>query len=180
MTLSTLTLMRHAKSSWGNEHLTDYKRTLNDRGNRDAPEMAKRLVARNSIPDVILCSSATRTQETVAHLLQVFDNPDVHVHYETALYLASPDTLINALANVPANTKHVMIVAHNPGIEELSAYLRGAAADTMPTAALRQFECSDLHTLHKKMSTATRSHDKGVTLESLGIKLTHSDYPKSE
>lgn len=182
MKRTTLTLMRHAKSSWKNQHQSDHDRPLNERGNRDAPDMASRLVARNQIPDLIFCSSAQRTRDTTAHLLSVFGEPAPHVLFNDALYLASPETLLATLHNLSEDITHAMIVAHNPGMEDLSSLLSGHT-DTMPTCAIRQFSCAcSLASLAKIFSTSRarpQSPAGDNALSALDIQLTFSDYPKS-
>ena len=143
----TLTLLRHAKSSWQDQHQSDKDRPLNERGNRDAPVMAQRLVSRHSIPEIIFCSAAVRTRQTTDHLLKIFGKHAPEVQYMKSLYLASPTKLLHALNDVPQQMKHVMLVAHNPGIEDLSALLQGEHYDTMPTCAIRQFSCNSFAAL---------------------------------
>ena len=180
---TTLTLMRHAKSSWNNQQQKDHDRPLNGRGNRDAPDMAHRLVARNQIPDLILCSTAQRTRETTAHLLSVFGKPAPQVVFHETLYLASPENMLSTLNDVPENILHAMIVAHNPGMEDLSALLSGNHGDTMPTAAIRQFSCAcSLASLAEIFATdgkSTLSPPSGIALSEADIQLSYSDYPKN-
>lgn len=175
MTRATLTLLRHAKSSWSQQQ-SDHDRPLNSRGNRDAPDMGKRLVERNSLPALILCSSAQRTRETAAHLLGIFGGETPQIQYDNALYLASPETILTALEHVPESIHHVMVIAHNPGIEDLSAELQGVQEDIMPTAAIRQFLCASISGLRQQMQ-ATRKQN--VADNASTIELIYSDYPKS-
>ena len=183
MKRTTLTLMRHAKSSWKNQDQTDHDRPLNGRGNRDAPDMAQRLVTRNQIPDLILCSTAQRTRETTAHLLSVFGEPAPQVLFNKSLYLASPNTLLAALHDVPDNILHAMIVAHNPGMEDLSSLLSSSYADTMPTTAIRQFSCAcslaELPKIFAAGGDSARSATHSTALSAADIQLTYSDYPKN-
>ena len=160
--------MRHAKSSWQNPGQSDHDRPLNNRGHRDAPVMAARLKQRGDIPTLILSSSARRTQETTTHLLDVFGVPSPEVRFEKELYLASPHSILDLLAEVPDKHTHVMVIAHNPGMEELSALLSGSSDDTMPTAAIRQFSCPSFSSL----SNSSRN-------EGTAVQLTYSDYPKN-
>lgn len=171
----TVTLLRHAKSSWADADQSDHDRPLNRRGNADAPEMARRLVARDTIPTVILCSSATRTRQTTAHLLSIFGEPAPRVQYLNSLYLASANTLLDELETV-ADSEHIMIVAHNPGIEQLSAQLQGEEDDTMPTAAVRQFSCPSITSLREQLRTPASD----IVAESGNcIDMIYSDYPKN-
>jgi len=183
MKRTTLSLMRHAKSSWKNQNQSDHDRPLNDRGNRDAPDMANRLNARQQIPDVILCSTARRTRETTAHLLIVFGEPAPQVVYSDSLYLASPKGLLTALHDLPDTALHAMIVAHNPGMEELSSLLSGSHSDTMPTCAIRQFSCtcslSSLAGIFSIESNHPQSPAIGERFSAFDIRLEYSDFPKS-
>ena len=94
----SLTLVRHAKSSSKTEGQPDHDRPLNDRGNHDAPIMAKRLVERDCIPDLILCSSAKRTQETAAYFTEVFGFGEDKLWVSKSLYLCTPETMLEQLA----------------------------------------------------------------------------------
>lgn len=174
--MQTITLMRHAKSSWANANQSDYDRPLNKRGNRDAPEMARRLVERKTIPTLILCSSAKRTIETAEHLLDVFGAPTPQIEYLKSLYLAPPEALLDALESA-VESNHIMILAHNPGIEELSAHFRGVFDDTMPTCAIRQFSCASVSDLRKPLRSDPASDFTSAANNS--IELIYSDYPKS-
>ena len=160
--------MRHAKSSWQDPGQSDHDRPLNNRGHRDAPVMAARLKQRGDIPTLILSSSSRRTQETTAHLLDVFGEPSPEVRFDKTLYLASPHSMLDLLAELPDTHSHVMVIAHNPGMEELSALLSGSSSDTMPTAAIRQFSCPSFSSLLQ----ASGSKDSPVQLK-------YSDYPKN-
>ncbi len=177
MSLITLTLMRHAKSSWKQNHQDDHDRDLNERGHRDAPDMAKRLLDRDSIPQLILSSSAKRTRQTTEHVLSVFGPTSVEVSFDKSLYLASPGVLLNAVLAVPNNIQHIMLIAHNPGIEDLSAHLSAQHGDVMPTAAVRQFTCQTMDELQLAADSLRRSN--GLQKNSNSIALSFSDYPKS-
>lgn len=171
-----ITLMRHAKSSWADADQSDHDRPLNRRGNADAPEMAKRLLKRDSIPSLILCSSAVRTRQTTAHLLDIFGEPVPEVHYLKSMYLASAGTMLDALEATPENTRHILLMAHNPGMEELSAQLQGVADDTMPTAAVRQFSYSSVSDLRRQLRTPVSEF---TTAADNAIQLIYTDYPKN-
>ena len=88
-----LTLVRHGKSSWQTAGQTDFDRPLNDRGRADAPVMASRLVNGGYIPDLILCSSAVRTQQTAALLAEGMNLSLDRILPYKELYLAAPPTL---------------------------------------------------------------------------------------
>lgn len=141
-----LILLRHAKSDWGNPTLDDFDRPLAARGKRAAPLMGKWLAKKKWHPDLVLCSSAQRARETLDLVLPELPEPP-EVRYLKTLYLASPSAMIRLLQRQSAETNSIMIIAHNPGMENLARYLaddaRGAALDEMaekfPTAALAHF-----------------------------------------
>ena len=145
----TLTLLRHAKSSWDEPGLDDYDRPLSKRGKKAAPEMGAALAKMDLRPEVILCSGAVRARTTLDLVLPSFGTPLPQIVYDDALYLAAPETLLARLRRIrPSETgevpRHVMLVGHNPGLEELAVLLisSGAFDDTarltekFPTAAV--------------------------------------------
>lgn len=174
MPLQTLTLMRHAKSDWKNAQLTDHDRTLNARGHRDAPDMATRLMNLDSVPELILCSTALRARETATHVLDVFEKRNVCIAYHQDLYLAPPSTMLQLLEREACEAKHVMLIAHNPGLEDLSAILSGLESDLMKTAAIRQFTCPCIADL---CGAVQDSHH--FNAQDFGVYLTLSDDPKN-
>jgi phosphohistidine phosphatase len=112
----TLILMRHAKSDWGHPGLADHDRPLNARGTSDAPEMGTWLRAAGHIPDEVLCSTATRTRQTLQALAMASST-----RFIPALYHADKDTMFEELQQ--ATGKCVMMVGHNPGIAAFAADL---------------------------------------------------------
>ncbi len=143
----TLGLMRHAKSDWADENLTDHDRPLNARGRRDAPAMARWLAAQRFLPEVILASTATRVRQTVEGLLSVWTHEPL-VLFSQSLYLPHPQTITtqvycDALAADGQRPKAALVVAHNPAMEQLVSQLAGAVT-RMPTAAVALFECEGL------------------------------------
>jgi phosphohistidine phosphatase len=133
--VKTLLILRHAKSSWGDASLLDRERPLNERGRRDAPRMGDLLRAEQLVPDVILTSDAVRAHTTAMAVAEAAGYVgDIVVH--PGLYLASPEDILSTLQAVPdTNARTVMIVGHNPGLEELVAQLTDERHD-LPTAAL--------------------------------------------
>ena len=132
----TLSLLRHAKSSWKNPSLPDRERPLSTRGVADAPVMGRAMTERGIDPELVLCSSARRTVDTLALVLPEL-KVEPKVLYEDALYHASPAEMLDMLRGLQPGSRHVMIVGHNPGLEELVLQLTGERQD-LPTAALAQ------------------------------------------
>jgi phosphohistidine phosphatase len=121
MTL-TLILMRHAKSDWGSPGLADHDRPLNSRGLRDAPAMGQWLRDKGHLPDQVLCSTATRTRQTLEGL-----RIDAATAFLPALYHADPDTMLDALQQ--AQGRKVLMIGHNPGIAAFADDLLQRAPD---------------------------------------------------
>ncbi len=105
-----LILMRHAKSSWDNPDWSDKERPLNQRGRRSAVALGKWLAKKGYLPDLVLCSTAQRTRETLDGLRL----GAVPVKYLDALYHASTNVLLETLQE-EAVGKSVLIITHNPG-----------------------------------------------------------------
>jgi phosphohistidine phosphatase len=120
--MRTLYLLRHAKSDRGDPELSDIDRPLAPRGRRDAPAMAAYMHDHDYRPDLILCSPAARTRETLA-LMQPTLCADIRVEYDRKLYLGSPDVLLRRLRDVDEAVAAVLLVGHNPGLERLAGAL---------------------------------------------------------
>jgi phosphohistidine phosphatase len=132
-----LTLMRHAHAEAKHATGTDEERALDRRGLTEAAEMARRLLERGARPDMLLVSSAIRTRQTAAPILRAFALPERSVSYEDELYLAEAPALLERLRAVPDKTRHVLLLAHNPGVSELAGILlAGAAPDFEPAGML--------------------------------------------
>lgn len=115
-----LILTRHAKSSWGDPSLDDHDRPLNARGRQAAGLIGGWLAARGYQPDVVLSSTALRAVETWTEITPHLDG-DAGVEFSSALYHASPQTMLATLA--PRYESVVMLIGHNPGIAALAAGL---------------------------------------------------------
>jgi phosphohistidine phosphatase len=134
--MKRLTLVRHAKSDWSLPGQADWDRALNKRGQRDAPEMARRLRARKLKPDLILTSPAVRALATATIMARELKVPSSHVRPEERLYLATPADMLAVVRELGGTAKHLMVVGHNPGITDLANRLSaGERIDNMPTCA---------------------------------------------
>ena len=135
--MKTLLVLRHAKSLWDNPALDDHERPLNERGRRDGPKMGAVVRESGLTPDRIVCSDALRARLT-AEAVARSAGFDGEIQLEPRLYAASVDGILAVLCTVQeAHSGTVMIVGHNPGLEQLIAHLTGEAED-LPTAALAQ------------------------------------------
>ena len=139
-----LTLIRHAKSSWDDASISDFDRPLNDRGQRDAPEMARRLAERREYPDCFMASSARRARETALVLAQGVGFPEADIHFERSLYLADTHRLLNTIQRLPDRVRDVWLVGHNPDLTDLANLLAGPHTDNLPTCAVFRMEFGDV------------------------------------
>ena len=132
--MKRLLILRHAKSSWNHPELSDFERPLNKRGRRAAPRMGRWIAENNLAPEVVICSTAKRAQQTY-QLVQDVVNWDVETIHTDELYLAPAQTYIQHLSQLPDNIPTAMVIGHNPGMEELVSLLCGEY-QSMPTCAL--------------------------------------------
>jgi phosphohistidine phosphatase len=137
-----LWILRHAKSSWDDPSLDDHERPLSRRGERACVALRRHCAAAAVLPEVVLCSTATRARETLAALGGVLGDPQVLL--EDGLYLASAHGLLTRLRALDAES--ALLVGHNPGLQELvvslarPGALRDRAAEKLPTGALATLE----------------------------------------
>ncbi len=138
-----LILFRHAKSDWPEDEVDDHDRGLAPRGRRAAAPMGAWLAGRGFRPDLVLCSTAVRARATW-DLAKAAFVPAPERRLERSIYMASAETLLAAARSVPADVQTLMIVGHNPGLEQLVETLatkgepeaRRALSDKFPTAAI--------------------------------------------
>lgn len=126
--MPTLHLLRHAKSSWGSAARDDHDRPLSARGQRAAAAMAVYLRQAGVAPDLVLCSTARRTQETLA---LVREGLPEGIAIETArdLYEVGADRILARLRETDPSVDVLLVVGHNPGMEGLAVWLAGAKSD---------------------------------------------------
>ena len=134
--MKTLLVLRHAKSSWSDPALDDHERPLNKRGRRDGPRMGQLVREYGLIPDVVISSNAVRARLTAEAVVEAARYAG-QILLDPHLYMASAGDILSRLRAVREKAETVMIVGHNPGLEELVAQLTGERQD-LPTAALAQ------------------------------------------
>ena len=132
--MKQLLLFRHAKSSWKDVGLADFDRPLNKRGKRDAPRMGKLIKEMGFQPDVIISSSAKRAKDTIIAAAKEFEF-DGEIQFTRDLYGAYPEIYFELLSHLSAKVRSVMMVGHNPEMENLLEMLIGYY-ERFPTAAL--------------------------------------------
>jgi len=136
-----LLVMRHAKSSWSYEGLTDFERPLNKRGLRVAPQMAKFIHLQGLTPDLIVSSAANRAKMTAE--LFVGNCGDVvaeQLTYTRDFYHAPADVYCEHVGTmIDESVGTLLLVGHNPGLEDLLERLTGSW-EVMPTATIAHFD----------------------------------------
>ncbi|TDJ34310.1 MAG: histidine phosphatase family protein [Gammaproteobacteria bacterium] len=137
-----LLLLRHAKSDWDTDAPGDFERPLAKRGRRDAPRIGQWLSERPELhPGLVIASPAERARETVVLVLETIGGDKVDITWDQRIYGASPGELIEVLKEVPAETGSVMLLGHNPGLEQLLGILcpdveMSAGGKLFPTGTL--------------------------------------------
>lgn len=149
--MKRLLLLRHAKAgpeTGGGDHA----RALAPRGTRNAPAMGRAMRAKGYVPELVFCSSARRTRETWALAGPELGSQPI-VEFNDGLYLAPWKAILNIAKEAPGNVKTLMIVGHNPGLEDCAAVLlrhvaetgerarREMLAEKFPTGALAVIDC---------------------------------------
>lgn len=139
-----LSLVRHAKSSWKDEELTDFERPLNARGERDAPRMARRFAAASPRPDLVLASPAERARRTAQVIAAQAGLVDA-LEFERALYLATPGQMLGLAQEQDDAVGHLVLVGHNPGLTALVDLLARAGIQNVPTCGIVRLELDVEH-----------------------------------
>lgn len=144
-----LLLLRHAKSDWETAALSDFDRPLAKRGRKDAPGVGAWLAEEGLVPDRVISSPAERAKETAVLVCEAMDYDKKKIRWDEDLYAAEVSALLAALAECQSKPRVVMLVGHNPGMEDLMRYLLGDEVQTppdgklLPTAAIARLAMPD-------------------------------------
>ena len=144
--------MRHAKSSWDFEDLSDHDRPLKNRGRKDAPLMGRELVSREITVDLVLSSSAVRALTTATLVAKELEYDTEKIAVEEDIYKANKHELLSIIKNIPNQFDKVLLVGHNYTITELANMLSPELVPTMPTAAVAAltFNCDTWAEIERK------------------------------
>ncbi|PWT95907.1 MAG: phosphohistidine phosphatase [Bacteroidetes bacterium] len=138
--MRVILLIRHAKSSWDDSSISDFDRPLNDRGKKDAPEMANRLEERKFSIDRLVSSPAKRARRTAEIFLKELGKNEDELVLKSELYHASPEIFYEVLEQLDDHWHNVALFAHNPGITEFANQLTDAIrVDNIPTCGIFAF-----------------------------------------
>lgn len=169
--MRTLVLLRHAKSDWGTPGLTDHDRPLAPRGLRDAPRMGRWMAREGLVPDAALSSTAVRARRTARLALDAAGAPPEVLRLDGRLYGASAWGILRRAAEAARESggETLLVVGHNPGLEDLVRGVRGLSRrlasrrKLFPTAALAVISVrsplSDLIALDADLRTLVRPRD---------------------
>jgi phosphohistidine phosphatase len=132
-----LYLIRHAKSSWETGVLSDFDRPLNERGKKDAPEMATRLKDKKFAIDAFVSSPAKRAKKTAELFCEIYKVSEKSIQFIPELYHAHCSTFFDVIASLDYTFNNIAIFSHNPGITEFVNMLTNTVEiDNMPTCSI--------------------------------------------
>lgn len=134
--MKTLLLIRHAKSSWETTAVKDFDRPLNDRGLRNAGEMARRLHLKIETIDAFISSPAVRANTTALLFLPAFKKPSGHLLVRQQLYLAPAAVFEQFVSEMDDAWHSAAVFAHNPGITDYANSLTRVVVDNIPTCGI--------------------------------------------
>jgi phosphohistidine phosphatase len=144
-----LLILRHAKSDWDSGVPSDFERPLAKRGKKDAPRVGEWLYREGLVPELVISSPAERAKQTAEKVCKSMDYKKKKIQWESRLYDADLTRLLRVLADCPPATQTILLVGHNPGLEDLVSFLAGdeleepADGKLLPTAALARLEMPD-------------------------------------
>ena len=158
--MKTLTIVRHAKSSWKDSSLPDNKRPLNRRGERDAPEMGRRIQEHGIRPSLIVSSPAVRAWTTAKVIAQAISYPREFLQKEDRLYLASLDDILDVVVAQDNGFNNLMVVGHNPGLTDFVNFLVPGLTNNLPTAGVVSVQIDqDNWSLYERPGAELLVHD---------------------
>ncbi|ADR34335.1 putative phosphohistidine phosphatase, SixA [Sulfuricurvum kujiense DSM 16994] len=134
--MKTLYLIRHAKSDWSDEALSDYDRPLNKRGLKDAPLMGSHLADKGIRPDLILSSPALRAKTTAKAFAKALSYPPESIRYDHALYACDALTILSLIRGVSADIDTLFVFGHNPEFTKCANLITGGDIDNIPTCGV--------------------------------------------
>lgn len=163
--MKTLLLVRHAKSDWSDGSLSDFDRPLNERGKRDAPVMAQRLVDKKIPIDLFVSSPAKRAKKTAITFAEAYGKKKEEVLFIDELYAASADTFEAVIKKLDDQFASAAVFSHNPDITYFANSLTDARIDNMPTCSI---------------FAVTADCDRWADFENAEKTFLFFDYPKNE
>jgi phosphohistidine phosphatase len=155
-----LLLLRHAKSAWDDPTLDDHDRPLSPRGEKAAGDLRKYLHGRSERPEVVLCSSAVRTVQTLEAIRPALRERTT-ISIEDGLYLAGAGTWLHRVGNLDDDVTCAMAIGHNPGLEDLADLLIGSGSSEVRDRLAAKFPTGALATISFKGSWSELAAGRG-------------------
>lgn len=162
--MKRLLLVRHAKSSWNNPDQRDIDRPLNHRGERDAPEMGRRLAKAGLQADELISSPAVRAMMTARRIAESLGMGEGQIRQVKEMYEAGLGELFGVLQGVDDTHESVILIGHNPGLTVLNYCLSGYPINNIPTCGM----------VHVELAVGSWSE-----VEEGGATFLFYDYPKN-
>ena len=134
--MKQLLLIRHAKSDWNDPSLDDIDRPLNERGKRDAPTMAHRLLDKEIVIDAFISSPAKRARKTAGIFASAYKRDKDEVIFRSELYGAAEDVFYDVILTADNRFESIAIFSHNPGITDFANLLTDTRIDNIPTCGV--------------------------------------------
>ncbi len=141
--MKTLTLLRHAKSGWDDPVARDFDRPLNGKGKRAAAMVGWHMRSLDLAFDHVVASPAVRVIETLDEIVAGYGRTLAPI-WDRRMYLASSPMLLDLVHGLPAEAGKVLLVGHNPGLEDLVLMLVPDAADTLRDAVEEKYPTASL------------------------------------
>lgn len=138
--MKTVYLVRHAKSSWDYPNLRDSERPLNERGLRDAPNMAKIMKGKSVSPDAIISSPAVRALTTATFFKNELNLEGEDILIRDEIYEANPSTIIKLIQRLPESYDTIMVFGHNPTFTSVANYFTDEYIYNVPTCGIVRIE----------------------------------------
>ncbi len=145
-----LIIMRHAKSDWSEEHLSDFERPLTDRGRKAAKRMGKWLEHRHYHVDRIICSPALRAKQTCQIITEQIKLSQHNILFDIGIYDASLNNLVSLIDRYAKGIHTLLLIGHNPGLDQLLGYLSqdpppvNSAGKLLTTASLAVLDFNNM------------------------------------
>jgi phosphohistidine phosphatase len=134
--MKSLLLIRHAKSDWNDPALKDFDRPLNDRGKRDAPMMAHRLLDKKIKIGAFISSPAKRARKTAEAFVKEYKNDKDSIIFYEELYLAEPSAFLDVISQTDKKYENIALFSHNPGITSFANMIANVRIDNIPTCGV--------------------------------------------
>jgi len=161
-----LLLFRHAKAERSRPGERDHERALNARGRSDSPRLGAYLVRHKLVPDLAVVSTALRTRETWELASSVMDRAPP-AEFSDRIYEATPEAILKVAGKVAPNVHTLMIVGHNPGLQELAVMLVGTGDVELRQRLTEEFPTASLAVIDFALDDWRRLHDGSGRLERL-------------